>query len=220
MSFFTKPLFIHLLVLYVTFLVCAFATASKLVALPFGLSASISTVTCYAFCFVITDIVSELYGYKASRVLIRYGIGSVCCALFIFQVAVAAPSADGFDTQDGFAQTLGYPYRIIIGGLVGYILSQQVDIFIYHRLKVATQGRFMWLRNNVSTFCAQAVDSCVWITIAFAGTVPDLITLISGEYIVKLVIAFLDTIILYIVVKWSVFEINTKIVKLQNSLSY
>lgn len=196
-TYLNKSLFLYCLVLYVTLIVTAFATASKLVALPFGLSASISTVTCYAFTFVITDIVSEIYGYKASKMLVQFGFVSATTALLIFQLAVQAPPAVGFESQAAFEQTLGYPYRIILGGLLGYFFSQQVDIFIYHRLKKMTGGRMLWLRNNVSTLCGQFVDSCIWISIAFAGVVPSLLSLITGEYLVKACVALLDTAVIY-----------------------
>ncbi len=196
----TEPLFCYLIAIYITFLVTAFATASKLVALPFGLSASVSTVTSYAFCFIITDIISEIYGYKASRLAVRLGFICLSLALIIFYVAVSMTPAVGFTTQEGFEQTLNYPIRIIIGGLAGYYLSQQTDIFIYHHLKKLTKGKHLWLRNNASTVIAQLVDSIVWISIAFIGTVPNIVALITGEYLVKLVVAVLDTAILYLIV--------------------
>lgn len=199
-QYFQSPVYYYCVVIYVTFLVTAFATASKLAALPFGLSASVSTITCYAFCFIVTDVVSELFGYKASRQMVKFGLFGLCLALLIFQVAVYIPVAEGGSTQDAFAQVLGYPHRIIVGGLLGYFLSQQTDIFIYHLLKKKTNGKHLWLRNNASTFCAQLVDSVVWISIAFGGVAPNLLALITGEYIVKLCVAGLDTIVLYAIV--------------------
>jgi len=190
-------LFLILLGIYLALLMTAWATASKIIALPFGLSASVSTVTAYAFCFVITDIVSEIYGYKASRTLVRLGFMASIIGLCLFQIAAYLPAAPEMGTQQSFADTLGYPVRIIIGGLAGFYISQHIDIFIFNYLKRKTNGKHLWLRNNVSTAFGQLADSVIWITIAFLGVIPNLFPLIGGEYLVKLCVAILDTMIIY-----------------------
>lgn len=198
-SFQIDNTFLVLLAIYLALLMTAWATASKIIALPFGLSASVSTITAYAFCFVITDIISELYGYKASRITVRLGFMASIIGLCIFQLAAYLPAAPEMASQQAFADTLGYPVRIIIGGLIAFYISQHIDIFIFNYFKKKTNGKHLWLRNNASTACGQLADSVIWITIAFVGVIPNLFPLIGGEYLVKLCVAILDTIIIYTV---------------------
>lgn len=185
--------------LYITLIIVAFSIATKLVALPFGLSASVSTVVSYGFSFVVTDLISELYGYKAARRVIRATFICLMITLAMFNLAVYLPPAEGYEGQEAFAQTLGYSPRIVIGALLGYYLSQRIDIWIYHKIKHKTQGKHVWLRNNISTMIAQFVDSVVWISIAFYGVFPNIVELITGEYIVKLSVAVIDTFVIYAV---------------------
>lgn len=190
-------LYVLLVSIYVMSLVVTFATASKLVALPFGLSAAVGTIVGYAFSYVITDIISEFYGYKAAKHAVRCAFVCLFVALGLFQLSVWLPPAMGYEGQNSFAEVLGYPFRIILGGLLGYYISQRADIYIYHKIKHLTNGKHVWLRNNVSTIFAQLLDSIIWISVAFYGTVPNITDLIAGEYLVKVIIALMDTVIIY-----------------------
>ena len=83
-----------------------------------------------------------------------------------------------------------------MGSLVAYVVSQNWDVRVFHKLKEMTGGRHLWLRNNVSTMTSQALDTVIFITIAFYGVLP-VVPLIIGQYIVKLLIAALDTPFIY-----------------------
>jgi len=179
-------------------LVAANAAGAKLIAVgPFAASA---TVFIYAFSFLITDIVSELYGKKIANILVWVGFVAVTVAVAIFQIAVHAPSASFFKAQGAYETVFGLTWRILLGGLIAYLVSQFHDVWIFHRLKLLTKGKHLWLRNNLSTIISQLIDSIIFITIAFYGVVPELYKLIAGQYIIKVVIAILDTPVAYIVI--------------------
>lgn len=202
----TNSTYMTLVVLYVLSLALALTVAKKLVILPFGMSASAGTILGYASCFIITDIISEVYGYHAARRAVRYGILSFIVFIGMVNVSLLLPISTVWIPQESFDDVLYLSPRLILGAFIAYWLSQRVDVWIYHKIKHATQGRMLWLRNNLSTMTAQLVDSIVWPTIAFAGimSISEVLSLIQGEYIVKLCVALIDTIVLYGVVKFVV----------------
>ncbi len=196
-------LFVVLTVLYCVAICVAIATAKKLVLLPFGANAAAGTILGYSFCFIITDIISELYGNKASRFVLRCGLMTFAVVVSLFHIALYLPAGAEWGAHDSYAQVFELPLKFIAGGLLAYWLSQQVDVFVYHKVKHWTSGKHLWLRNNISTLLGQLVDSCVWPTIVLAGVLSwtEIVAVIQGEYMVKASVALLDTIIIYAVIK-------------------
>ena len=125
------------------------------------------------------------------------GFLGVLVAVLFYRIALVAPPASFYENQAAFEAVFSTTWRLLIGGLAAYLVSQFLDIHIYHLLKVATRGRFMWLRNNGSTVISQFVDTMIFITVAFYGVVDNLWGLILGQYVIKLIIALLDTPVLY-----------------------
>ena len=195
--------FLSLLVAYMIALFLAITVAKKLVILPFGMSASAGTVLGYAFCFVITDIVSEIYGYKASRIIVRFGLIAFVSFVTLTQISIILPTSNDWANQESFSDVLAVPLKLFIAWFAAYWLSQYADVWIYHKVKNLTQGKMLWLRNNLSTLVAQFIDSITWPTIMFLGVMPlnEIMGIVSGEYTVKLCVALLDTAVLYIVIK-------------------
>lgn len=196
-----KPIdakFIWIFMVSLTAVAISYTLGGKIIALPFGLTATVG-VFAYAAIFACTDIVSEIYGYKTSRTVVFSSFAAVLIILAYFQFALWFPGADFWDQQDEFETVLGYAPRVALGGLISFLVSQQLDIWIFHKLKKKTEGRSLWLRNNVSTIVSQGVDTVIFITIAFYGVFP-ILPIIMGQYAVKLVIAIIDTPIVYFAV--------------------
>ncbi len=97
---------------------------------------------------------------------------------------------------------LGAVPRIVLASMVAYLLSQHHDVFAFHFWKRVTQGRFLWLRNNASTMVSQGIDTVLFITIAFIGVIPTnvLLNMIVAQYVIKIVIAIVDTPLCYLMV--------------------
>lgn len=183
---------------YGSLLVVTNAIGAKLIEVgPFVASA---TVFVYAFSFLITDVVSEVYGKKAASMFVWYGFATVIIAVILFQLALWAPSASFFESQKSYEDVFSSSWRVLLGGLTAYIVSQIYDVWIFHKVKKATKGKHLWLRNNVSTIGSQFIDTLIFITIAFYGTVPNIMELIIGQYVIKLIIAILDTPLIYMAV--------------------
>lgn len=188
-----------LMALNTAILVASSAGGAKMIALPYGLAAS-ATVFAYAFSFTTTDVLSEIFGPAVANLSLRVSFIGLLVSLVFFTAAIHAPPAGFWHGQEGYAATLGYAWRLLVAGCVSYLVSQHLDVWLFHRIRRATHGRHLWLRNNLSTAVSQLVDSVIFITIAFYGVFP-LTGAIVGQYLVKLAIALLDTPFVYLSVK-------------------
>jgi len=178
-------------------LVIAAVLASKLVAV--GALVVPAGVLAYALTFACTDIIAERYGRARAHQVVLSGLVALIVCFALIQLALAWPAAAIWQNGPAFESVLSSSARIIIASLVAYIVSQNADIYLFSRLRRATGGRHLWLRNNVSTMLAQLLDSAIFVTIAFAGLFPVL-PVIFGQWVVKLAIAALDTPVVYLVV--------------------
>ena len=156
-------------------------------------------VFAYCITFVCTDVIGEFHGRAKANTTVLAGFVSLVLVFLLVQVALLWPPAPFWKQEEAFQSLLGLTPRIIAGSLVAYFLSQYHDVWLFHLLKRSTQGRHLWLRNNLSTAASQFIDSLVFITVAFYGVMP-VWPLILGQWAVKLAIAVLDTPVVYLVV--------------------
>jgi hypothetical protein len=155
--------------------------------------------------FVITDIVNEYYGPRAVRRISFTAIILISYAFLMYFLAIGVPPADfwissgaknGIDNmQNSYNAIFGQGMRIIIGSLVAFLVSQLVDVYIFHRIKKATGEKFIWLRATGSTLVSQLVDSYIVLFIAFSGVFSWQLILGIGimNYIYKFTMAILLT---------------------------
>jgi hypothetical protein len=154
---------------------------------------------------VITDIVNEYYGPKAVRRISFTAIILISYAFLMYFLAIGAPPAEfwissgaknGIDNmQNSFNAIFGQGMRIIVGSLVAFLVSQLVDVYIFHKIKKATGEKFIWLRATGSTLVSQLVDSYIVLFIAFSGVFSWQLILGIGimNYIYKFTMAILLT---------------------------
>ena len=154
-------------------------------------------VLAYAITFACTDIIGEVYGEQTARKMVISGFIAMIAVTGLIQLAIVWPAAPFWDGQDNFQMVLGSSPRIIFASLAAYICSQTLDISIFSQLRKATNGKHLWLRNNASTFCSQLIDSAVFVSVAFYGVFP-ITEMIIGQWIVKMIIAAIDTPIVYL----------------------
>ena len=107
------------------------------------------------------------------------------------------------DFSEDYKDVLGSTARIVLASLVSYICAQSCDVYLFNKLRNNKVGKHKWIRNNVSTMTSQAVDTVMFITIAFFGTGANLLVMMASQFVVKRVIALLDTPIFYILTKGS-----------------
>jgi uncharacterized integral membrane protein (TIGR00697 family) len=205
--------------LFVTALVTAQLTASKLLmfGIPFELPFTGNSLVmpgaalAYALTFFASDCYSELYGRRAAQVLVNVGFGMTLVMLALVYTTIEAPIAPFSGVgQAEFTGVLWSSANIVAGSLLAYVVSQNWDVLAFHAIRERTEGRYLWLRNVASTASSQAIDTVIFVTVAFwaapalfgVGTVystNQILGLIVGQYVLKLGIAVLDTPFVYAV---------------------
>lgn len=205
---------LSLIALFVTALITAQVTASKVVAVDIPVSLPLTgelitvpaAVFAYAITFFASDCYTELYGKRAAQYLVNVAFAMNFVLLGLIWLAIWAPIFEFSPVaQEPFAETLGASTGIVAGSLLAYLVSQNSDVIIFDRLREATSGGALWLRNILSTAASQLLDTVIFITIAFfvfqgLGT-TEVLGLIVGQYVFKLLLVGLDTPFVYLVVR-------------------
>ena len=210
------PIRVGLTALFITALVVAQVTASKLLAfgLPFSLPVAGDTLVlpgaalAYALTFFASDCYSELYGRRAAAVVVNVGFAMNFVLLALVWSTILAPglpaAAQPVDPS-AFRSVLAASTGIVVASLAAYVVSQNLDVVLFHALRDATDGEKLWLRNVGSTATSQLVDTVIFIGIgfvAFQGVPPAAaLSLVVGQYVLKLCIALVDTPLVYGVVR-------------------
>ena len=169
----TSPRLLALSALFVTVLLTSNLIAVKLIALgPMTLPAA---VIVFPLSYLFGDVLTEVYGYAVTRRVIWLGFG--CNLLFVLFILAAgalpgAPGAWDPGAQSAFARILGFTPRLLLASFIAYVAGEFLNSFVMARLKIATQGRWLWTRTISSTLIGQGVDSPIFITGAFAGMLP------------------------------------------------
>lgn len=159
-------------------------------------------VFAYAITYPMTDTMVEIFGKDRVKFIVLIGVLTQLLVLGVIQLSVILPSASFFQYQSEFALVLSQSSRIIFASLVAYLFSQLWDITIFSWTKKKTKGKYLWLRNNLSTISSQLLDSALFVIIAFYGmmSISELVMLVIGQYLVKVIIALIDTPIVYMLV--------------------
>ena len=155
----------------------------------------------YPITFLITDIISEVYGQKKANQVVTSGISASVFSLGIISVANFAPAIETSPVSNAiFATVFGQTTIAVTASMITYLVAQYVDIYIFHFWKKITKGKMLWVRNNFSTFTSQFVDTLTITTLLcnFEVIPWEIYTelLISG-FLFKILIAALDTPFLY-----------------------
>lgn len=180
----------------------------------FGQSGISVSLTCgvllWPLEFLMTDIINEYYGPKAVRRISIIAVSLITYAFIMFYAAIHVPPADFWigtgtannipNMQDAFGGIFGQGMRIIIGSLVAFLVSQIVDVTIFHKIKKITGEKKVWLRATGSTLVSQLVDSYIVLFIAFTGVFTWQQILVIGmvNYFYKATMAILLTPVIYL----------------------
>jgi len=183
----------------------------------FGQHGLAFTLTCgvllWPLEFVMTDIINEFYGPKAVRRISFIAVGLISYAFLMFYLAIHVPAADFWlssrkdhgvpDMQLAFDSVFGQGMRIIIGSLVAFLVSQIVDVTVFHKIKKRTGEKYVWLRATGSTVVSQLVDSYIVLFIAFSGifTWQQILAIGMMNYTYKFLMAVILTPVIILVEK-------------------
>ena len=192
--------------LYVAFVMFANIAASKVAEFDFGFYTfyAPAAVIIFSVTFLMTDIVNEKFGRKATHKMILIAFATqVALALFSWLVVSLAP-APFWQGQESYQFILGQVPRLILASWVAFLVSENLDAVIFAWFKKLTKGNHLWMRNAFSSLPAMAIDSVLFVTIAFWGLQP-LGTLIFGLIVVKWVVGIIDIPFMYLN-RWVIYN--------------
>ncbi len=199
--------------LFVTALVTAQVTASKVLAFDLPVALPVTgtqlilpgAAIAYALTFFASDCYAELYGRRAATRLVNVAFVMNVVFLVLAWTTIAAPVFQFSPVaQDAFRSVIGASTGVVAGSMLAYLVSQNWDVFAFHWLREYTDGRMLWLRNLGSTATSQAIDTVIFISVAFVlfqgMSVDEALALMVGQYVFKLGVALADTPFVYLVV--------------------
>ncbi len=178
-------------------------TSSKLYEMTFLSLNVIVPVGTPLFClsFLATDIVSEIWGRQYAILVAVLGlIARVCVAGFFF-FAISIDGIDSWSNQEAYATILGASSRMLIAGVIAYLVASIIDAYVFHYFREKHKDRnLLFLRNNISTFTAHLIGAILFVTISFYGTVSNdiLFKILLGNMGIKWIVAMVDTPLVYI----------------------
>jgi len=164
-----------------------------------GLSTAIGTVM-FASTFLATDILSECYSIEDAKKAVKLGLFSDVLLIVATQIALLyKPSAFDY-AHDAMKTLFSLNLRISIASAVMYYIANMADIYIFNRIKQRTEGKALWLRNNISTILCNCLENFGFIGIAFAGIydLQTIITIAVSTSIIEALVAVCDTPFLYL----------------------
>jgi uncharacterized integral membrane protein (TIGR00697 family) len=213
-----QTLYLILSGLFIASLVCCNLIFQKFFTwTPFGIyTFEISAgIIPYPITFLVTDIISEIYGRKKANSVVLSGLFASIFVLGIVMVANNVTATEWSPVKDTtFSNVFGLTGIAVGASMLAYLLAQFVDIRIFHFWKNLTKGKHLWLRNNASTFSSQLVDTAtVLLLLCVAGAIAwdkFWILLLNG-FLFKLIMALIDTPILYIVIGLIRKKLNLKV---------
>ncbi|MAR60843.1 MAG: queuosine precursor transporter [Gammaproteobacteria bacterium] len=177
----------------------------------FGMETSLGVIF-YSSIFFATDLMSEKFGKKAADNAVMMGFSVSAIILIMLSISLLfLPSTQNqqtFSTEvhESFVRILDFTPRFIFGSLFAYLISQRFDVWCFHKIKAWTNGRHLWLRNNLSTMASQTVDTTLYALVVWWGVVDleQAISLGLAKMVFKIAIAAFDTPFIYWARSWSV----------------
>lgn len=158
----------------------------------------------YPITFLVTDIISEVYGRKKANKVVLAGLFSSLFVLAIIMVANATQATEWSPIDNEvFSNVFGLTGIAVGASMLAYLLAQFIDIRVFHFWKKLTKGKYLWLRNNASTFTSQLVDTgTILVLLCLSGSIAwdKFWLLLLNGFLFKVIMALIDTPILYLVI--------------------
>jgi len=198
----SRKIYLYLAALFIAVLVVCNLIANKFIEVDLGFKTFIISagVLPYPITFLITDILSEIYGKKKAARIVWAGFTASVFVLGVLMLAQQFNAIEGSPVDDAtYNAVFGNSWRVIFASMTAYLCAQLIDVRIYHFWKRKTQGKHLWLRNNFSTIFSQLVDTTLVVGVLFIGVKPasDIFQFIIDGWLFKMLCAFIDTPLLY-----------------------
>ena len=192
--------FVTIVALFITALITANITAVKLIDL-FGFVLPAAVVV-FPVSYICGDVLTEVYGYRVARQVIWLGFLCNLIAVVAIYIGDLLPAAPFWEGQEAYETILGYTPRLLVASFLAYLVGEFANAFVLAKMKIVTDGRFLWSRTIGSTLVGQGLDSLVFIVLAFVGTIPasDIVTAVATQWLVKSAYEALATPLTYLIV--------------------
>lgn len=186
--------------LYITMQLVSDVTAGKIVQL--GMFTVSATVLYFPITYIFSDILTEVYGFAQARKVLWMVLASSVLAGLIYQLVVALPAASGFDGAQAYARVLGSVPRILLGGWIAVWVGGMLNDYILAKMKVATNGKHLWMRTIGSTVVGEFANTVLFYTIALYAVIPNslLLSSILSGWFLKVLVEVIFTPVTYAVV--------------------
>lgn len=183
-------------------------TGMSFLGIPLALSGGAIT---YAFTFLCTDVISEIWGKETAKKAIKYGFIGQIFAIILIIVTQYTPTNNA-EIQQAYVTLLGQSPMFVLGSLCAYGCSQTWDVWIFHKVRDYFEAKpsLRWIWNNISTATSQIIDTAIYAIVAFGigmgwlfsseGRI-SLFGIIVGQYLLKLCLAILDTPFFYLLTR-------------------
>lgn len=163
-----------------------------------------AAIIIFPLSYIISDILTEVYGYRQARRIIWLGFACNLIAVIAFWIGKILPPAEFFQGQEAYESILGSTPRFLLASFAGYIAGEFANSFILAKMKVATNGRWLWTRTIGSTLVGEGIDTVFALTIALGGMLPwpALGGMIIAHWLIKTAYEIIITPLTYYVVNY------------------
>ena len=186
--------------LYVVFLALSQIMAAKIASFDLGFIkvTAPAAVLVFSVTFLITDIVNEKFGRKETHKMIFIAfITQIAMAVFLYLANVLEP-APFWQNQQIWEQIFGIVPRIMIASWAAFLVSENLDAYLFAFIKKLTKGRYLWIRNAFSSIISLSVDTLLFVSLAFYGTGVPIWTIMVGQFFTKYLVAIIDIPFMYL----------------------
>ena len=198
-------LYLLLAALFVASLVTTNLIANKFVTVDLGFKQFVVSAGMlpYPITFLVTDILSEIYGKRKTTNVVIVGFTVSLFVLLVLWLGSVFPAIDQSPVPDEvYNQVFANSYRVVFSSMTAYLIAQFADLKLYHFWKKLTNGKHLWLRNNGSTIVSQLLDTTLVVSVLFIGqmSVAEMGSLIKDGWLFKILFALADTPLMYLAV--------------------
>ncbi|MFX0195361.1 MAG: queuosine precursor transporter [Candidatus Hodarchaeota archaeon] len=162
--------FVLVVAIFITCLITANIIAVKLISV-YGMLLP-AAIIIFPISYIVGDVLTEVYGYRQARRVIWLGFFCNLILVVAIWIGQILPAASFWDGQTAYERILGYTPRLLVASFLAYLVGEFSNSFVLAKMKIATHGRWLWTRTIGSTLVGQGLDSLVFITLAFVGTIP------------------------------------------------
>jgi uncharacterized integral membrane protein (TIGR00697 family) len=170
----------------------------------FGAFAVAGGIVCFPISYVFGDVLTEVYGYSKTRRAIWWAFFCLAMMSFFYTMATYLPPAPFYKDQDKFETIFTQVPRVTLGSFVAFLIGAFLNSYVMSKMKIWSDGKWLWLRFVSSTIVAEAADSVVFIVIAFGGifSASDLLTVGATGFVLKTAYEIIALPLTYTVVRW------------------